>query len=59
MVIVLEQQWGEYLMERRQWGAAVAHLIEAGDSKGALSAAVRAQQWAKALQIIQVISNTY
>lgn len=48
-------QWGEWLVERRQWGAAVAHLIEAGDSRAALAAAVRAQQWAKALQIIQVV----
>lgn len=55
----MEHKWGEWLVERRQWGAAVAHLIEAGDSRGALAAAVRAQQWAKALQIIQVTSLNY
>lgn len=50
----LERAWGHWLVGLRQAGAAVPHLIEAGDTKGALNAAIKAHHYNKALQIIKV-----
>lgn len=46
--------WGNWLVSSRQAGAAVPHLIEAGDTRGALAAALKAHHYRKALQIVQV-----
>ncbi|XP_011499324.1 PREDICTED: intraflagellar transport protein osm-1 [Ceratosolen solmsi marchali] len=54
-VVKLEKDWGNYLMSSGQYDAAINHFIEAGETSRALSAAVMALQWKKALQIIQVI----
>lgn len=53
-MIELERSWGHWLVGLRQAGAAVPHLIEAGDTRGALTAALKAHHYNKALQIIQV-----
>lgn len=50
----LEGMWGSWLVSSRQAGAAVPHLIEAGDTRGALAAALKAHHYRKALQIVQV-----
>lgn len=41
-------------MTSRQAGAAVPHLIEAGETRAALAAALRAHHYKKAMQIVQV-----
>ncbi|KAL0822632.1 hypothetical protein ABMA28_004664 [Loxostege sticticalis] len=53
----LEGMWGNWLVSSRQAGAAVPHLIEAGDTRGALAAALKAHHYRKALQIVQVIED--
>ncbi|XP_061715257.1 intraflagellar transport protein 172 homolog isoform X2 [Cydia pomonella] len=53
----LEGAWGAWLVSSRQAGAAVPHLIEAGDIRGALAAALKAHHYKKALQIVQVIED--
>ncbi|GBP15314.1 Intraflagellar transport protein 172 homolog [Eumeta japonica] len=53
----LEGEWGAWLVGARQAGAAVPHLIEAGDTRAALSAALRAHHYRKALHILQVIED--
>lgn len=53
----LEGEWGSWLVASRQAGAAVPHLIESGDTKGALTAALKAHHYKKALQIVQVIKH--
>ncbi|XP_028155914.1 intraflagellar transport protein 172 homolog isoform X1 [Ostrinia furnacalis] len=56
-VTSLEGMWGSWLVSSRQAGAAVPHLIEAGDTRGALAAALKAHHYRKALQIVQVIED--
>ncbi|RVE46188.1 hypothetical protein evm_009146 [Chilo suppressalis] len=56
-VTSLEGQWGAWLVGSRQAGAAVPHLIEAGDTRAALAAALKAHHYRKALQIVQVIDD--
>ncbi|XP_028036317.1 intraflagellar transport protein 172 homolog [Bombyx mandarina] len=53
----LEGQWGAWLVSSRQAGAAVPHLIEAGDTRAALAAAIKAHHYRKALQIVQAIDD--
>ncbi|XP_053606177.1 intraflagellar transport protein 172 homolog [Plodia interpunctella] len=53
----LEGAWGAWLVSSRQAGAAVPHLIEAGDTRAALAAALKAHLYRKALQIVQVIED--
>ncbi|KAM3966306.1 intraflagellar transport protein Oseg2 [Aphomia sociella] len=53
----LELAWGTWLVTSRQAGAAVPHLIEAGDTRAALTAALKAHHYRKALQIVQVIED--
>ncbi|XP_060802572.1 intraflagellar transport protein 172 homolog [Amyelois transitella] len=53
----LEGAWGAWLVSARQAGAAVPHLIEAGDTRAALTAALKAHHYKKALQIVQVIED--
>lgn len=52
--MVLEDQWGDFLVNSQQLDAAINHYIEAGKMSKALDAAVGARQWRKAEQIIQV-----
>ncbi|XP_068618701.1 intraflagellar transport protein 172 homolog [Battus philenor] len=56
-VTELEGAWGAWLVGARQAGAAVPHLIEAGDTRAALNAALRAHLYKKAFQIVQVIED--
>lgn len=51
---MLEDQWGDFLVNSQQLDAAINHYIEAGKMSKALDAAVGARQWRKAEQIIQV-----
>lgn len=53
-VVKLEGEWAEYLMTQRQFDAAISHFIEAGHTARALEASVKAGQWRKAKQIIEV-----
>ncbi|XP_045451076.1 intraflagellar transport protein 172 homolog [Melitaea cinxia] len=53
----LEGEWGAWLVASRQAGAAVPHLIEAGQTVDALIAAIKAHHYKKALQIVQVIDD--
>ncbi|XP_073968518.1 intraflagellar transport protein Oseg2 isoform X1 [Rhodnius prolixus] len=56
-VVVLEEEWGDYLVQTKQLDAAINHYIEAGKTLKALDAAIGARQWKKAVQIIQVIED--
>ncbi|XP_071746269.1 intraflagellar transport protein 172 homolog [Lepeophtheirus salmonis] len=56
-VVVLEEEWGDYLVSNKQLDAAINHYIEAGRTLKALEAAINAKQWNKAVQIISVIDD--
>ncbi|XP_046660390.1 intraflagellar transport protein 172 homolog isoform X2 [Homalodisca vitripennis] len=57
-VVILEEQWGDFLSTNKQLDAAISHYIEAGKTVKALDAALGSRQWKKAVQIIQVIEDT-
>lgn len=52
-VTTLEEEWGDWLVNRRQADASISHYIEAGATAKALQAAVNAKQWRKAVQVIK------
>ncbi|VDD80059.1 unnamed protein product [Mesocestoides corti] len=57
-VIRLEEEWGNHLASQRQLDAAVHHFVEAGSYIKALDAAVKANQWTKAAEILEGIEDT-
>ena len=57
-VTLLEESWGDYLMSVHRAEQAVAHYIEAGKMPTALRAAVEAQQWEKAADILEVVGES-
>ncbi|XP_034482499.1 intraflagellar transport protein 172 homolog [Drosophila innubila] len=56
-VTALEEQWGDWLVSRKQLDASINHYIEAGATQKALEAAVGAKQWRKAVQIAKVLDE--
>lgn len=50
-VTTLEEEWGDWLVSRRQADASISHYIEAGATAKALEAAVQAKQYLKAVQV--------
>ncbi|XP_055687572.1 intraflagellar transport protein 172 homolog [Lutzomyia longipalpis] len=53
----LEENWGDWLVSKRQMDASISHYIEAGATLKALEAAVAAKQWRKAVQIAKVLDD--
>ncbi|KNC30792.1 Intraflagellar transport protein osm-1 [Lucilia cuprina] len=56
-VTSLEEEWGDWLVGRKQLDASINHYIEAGATQKALDAAVGAKQWRKAVQIAKVLDE--
>lgn len=56
-VTALEEEWGDWLVGRKQLDASINHFIEAGATRKALDAAVGAKQWRKAVQIAKVLDE--
>lgn len=56
-VVQLEEEWGDWLVSRRQMDASISHYIEAGATIKALEAAVSAKTWRKAVQIAKVLDD--
>lgn len=50
-VTTLEEEWGDWLVSRRQADASISHYIEAGTTAKALEAAIASKQWLKAVQV--------
>lgn len=53
----LEEEWGDWLVSKRQLDASISHYIEAAATTKALEAAVGAKQWRKAVQIAKVLDE--
>lgn len=53
----LEESWGDHLMSIHKPDMAVSHYIEAGKMSVALKAAIDAQQWQRAADIIDVVGE--
>ena len=51
-VIMIEREWAEYLLSKRQADAAILHFIEAGDNIRALEASIIAHQYNKASELL-------
>ena len=57
-VTELEAEWGDQLMRSKQPEAAMSHFIESGKTDKAIEAAISAQQWKKASQILESTSSS-
>ncbi|KAK2158150.1 hypothetical protein NP493_1800g00020 [Ridgeia piscesae] len=57
-VVRLEEQWGDFLVGQKQLDAAINHFIEAGATLKAVDAAMNSRQWNKAVQILDVVTET-
>lgn len=53
----LEEEWGDWLVSKRQLDASISHYIEAAATTKAFEAAVGAKQWRKAVQIAKVLDE--
>lgn len=56
-VVHLEEEWGDFLCSEGKYDAAINHYLEGGNSLKAADAAVRAKEWGKALQILEVLDH--
>lgn len=56
-VTSLEEEWGDWLVSKRNLDASISHYIEAGATIKALDAACGAKQWKKAVQIAKVLDD--
>lgn len=56
-IINLEEEWGDWLVSKKQLDASINHFIEAGATNKALDSAVGAKQWRKAVQIAKVLDE--
>lgn len=56
-VITLEEEWGDFLVSKRQLDASISHYIEAGSTLKALDAAMGAKQYRKAVQIAKILDD--
>ena len=56
-VVELQEQWGDYLVSQKQVDMAINHYIEAKQYQKAIEAALNARQFARALQLVDVIDS--
>jgi len=56
LVVMLEEEWGDWLVSQFQVDAAINHYIEAGCATKAIDAAMSARQWHKAEQLLDQAS---
>ncbi|EPT27822.1 intraflagellar transport protein 172, putative [Toxoplasma gondii ME49] len=52
-VAEIEEEWGDWLLERHEPEAATLHFVEAGCTRKAVQACLRAKQWKKAFHFLQ------
>ena len=53
----LEEEWGEYLSEQKNYESAIIHFIEAGAQEKAVEAAIQARKWEKAIELVNQFPN--
>ncbi|VDN00883.1 unnamed protein product [Thelazia callipaeda] len=58
-VILLEEEWGDHLMEKMNYDAAISHFLESGQTLKALEASMKAGQWSKAAQIANSLEDSH
>ncbi|KEP60146.1 UNVERIFIED_CONTAM: intraflagellar transport protein 172, putative [Hammondia hammondi] len=52
-VAEIEEEWGDWLLERHEPEAATLHFVEAGCTRKAVQACLRAKQWKTAFRFLQ------
>ncbi|TKR80418.1 hypothetical protein L596_014494 [Steinernema carpocapsae] len=56
-VVELEEEWADHLMEENSAEAAVSHYLESGKTVKAVEAAIKAKEFSKAVEILEVLDN--
>ncbi|KRY41446.1 Intraflagellar transport protein -like protein [Trichinella spiralis] len=57
-VVILEEQWGDYLVKLNQNYSAVNHYIESGKTLKALEASIKSEQWSRAVEICEAVEQS-
>ncbi|EJD74502.1 intraflagellar transporter osm-1 [Loa loa] len=57
-VVFLEEEWGDSLIMEANYDAAINHFLESGQTAKALEASIKAKQWGKAAQIVDVLEDS-
>ncbi|OUC47010.1 putative WD domain, G-beta repeat protein, partial [Trichinella nativa] len=57
-VVILEEQWGDYLVKLNQNYSAVNHYIESGKTLKALEASIKSEQWNRAVEICEAVEQS-
>eukprot|EP00002_Diphylleia_rotans_P027200 TRINITY_DN5444_c0_g1_i2.p1 TRINITY_DN5444_c0_g1~~TRINITY_DN5444_c0_g1_i2.p1 ORF type:complete len:1218 (+),score=289.45 TRINITY_DN5444_c0_g1_i2:1863-5516(+) len=52
-VVRLEEEWADWLVEQKQLDSAINHYIEAGKTVKAIETAIKAEQWTKAVKLVE------
>ena len=48
----LEEEWGDYLSEQKNYESAIVHYIEANAKERAVEASIQARKWEKAIELV-------
>lgn len=56
-VVMLEEEWADYLVSVGQMDQAINHYLEAGQYPRAIESAVASKQWTKAVNIVEGMEN--
>ena len=48
----IEEEWGDYLYDQKNYENAIIHYIEAGSKERAVEAAIQARKWEKAIELV-------
>mmetsp|Transcript_10682 Transcript_10682/g.13871 ORF Transcript_10682/g.13871 Transcript_10682/m.13871 type:complete len:1746 (-) Transcript_10682:405-5642(-) len=56
-VVMLQEMWGDFLVEQKQVDMAINHYIEANASGKAIDAALSSRQWTKAGQLVEALDK--
>ena len=48
----LEEEWGDYLFDQKNYENAIVHYIEAGSKERAIEASIQARKWEKAIELV-------
>ncbi|VDM11557.1 unnamed protein product [Wuchereria bancrofti] len=57
-VVSLEEDWGDNLITEANYDAAINHFLESGKTAKALEASIKAKQWGRAAQIVDVLEDS-
>ena len=53
----LEEEWGEFLLEKKEYENAISHFLEAGAKEKAVKVFIHLKQWEKVIELVNNLEN--